>query len=108
MRSASAAIGAADKKELHDIAKQNIQSVTVVGHASRRVDGVTDPVRRKMINFQMAQKRADAVVRELKKAGANPSWVQAVSQGDDTPNPDPGAMSQEDADRRAEVYVDGK
>lgn len=109
----SATLGKADVKNLQQLA-QGIKrtaddvSVTVVGHASKRVDGVTDPIRKKMINFEMAQKRANAVTRELKKSGVNPAWVRTVSQGDDAPNPAPGTRSQEDADRRAEVYMDSK
>lgn len=82
-------------------------AVTVVGHASKRVDGVSDPLRRKMINFEMAQKRANAVTNELNRAGLSPAWVQAVSKGDEEPNPAPGGRSQEAADRRVDVYVNG-
>jgi len=56
---------------------------------------------------KMAQKRADAVTLELHKAGARPAWVQAISKGDEEPNPTPGNMRQNDADRRVDVYVDG-
>ena len=100
-----------EKKSLHNLAKglgQNATAsvaVTVVGHASQRVDGETDPVRRKMINFEMAQKRANAVTGELNRAGLNPAWVQAVSKGDEEPNAQPGGRSQEAADRRVDVYV---
>lgn len=83
-------------------------SVTVVGHASTRVDTTDDPVRRKMINFEIAQKRASAVSRELGRAGVNPDWVQAVSKGDEEPNPNPGGMSQEAADRRVQIYTNTK
>lgn len=79
--------------------------ITVVGHASQRVDGVTDPIRRKEINYEMAQKRAVAVTRELSKAGVNPAWIQSVSKGDDEPNASPGGRSQEAADRRVEIYT---
>lgn len=109
----SASLGKTDKKNLQQLAKgikrtADDVSVTVVGHASKRVDGVSDPIRKKMINFEMAQKRANAVTHELKKSGVNPAWVRTVSQGDDAPNPAPGTRSQEDADRRAEVYMDSK
>jgi len=111
-RHASARIGRGDGKKLLTLAKsvrgENV-SVIVVGHASARVDHVTDPVRRKMINLAMAQKRANAVTRALHRDGLKPSWVQAVSRGDEEPNPlPPPGMSQEAADRRAEVYVDDK
>jgi outer membrane protein OmpA-like peptidoglycan-associated protein len=80
-------------------------AITVVGHASTRVDTTDDPVRRKTINFEVAQKRADAVTRVLNSAGVNPSMVQAISRGDDEPNPNPGSRSQEAADRRVQIYT---
>lgn len=83
-------------------------SLTVVSHASKRVNGVSDPVRKKEINFEMAQKRANAVTMALKNAGVNPAWIEAISKGDEEPNPNPGGMSQEDADRRAEVFMRGR
>ena len=108
----SAAIAASDRRQLKEIAsglKRSTTdiSVTVVGHASKRVDGVADPVKRKMVNFEMAQKRSNAVTTELGKAGVRPDWVRTVSMGDDVPNPDPGSKSQEEADRRVELYVAG-
>jgi outer membrane protein OmpA-like peptidoglycan-associated protein len=107
----SAAIGKSDRDTLKMWAKglnaadAGNMAVTVVGHASARVDGVNDPVRRKMVNFEMAQKRANAVTHALTQAGVNPSWVQAVSKGDEEPNANPGVRSQEEADRRADIYV---
>jgi len=108
----SAAIAAGDKKSLHSLATSvspdNSSLLTIVGHASKRVDGVNDPVKKEMINFRMAQKRADAVTRELGRAGLNPAWIVAVSKGDKEPNPAPGARDQESADRRVEVYMGDK
>lgn len=106
----SAIVKKSDKAKLKKVAtrakkKKNVE-VTVVGHASKRVDGVRDPVERSMINLAMAQKRADAVMKELTRAGLSPGWVRAVSKGDEEPNPDPRDMPQEVADRRAEVYMD--
>lgn len=74
-------------------------AVTVVGHASHRVNGVTDPIQKRMINFEMAQKRANAVTSVLHDAGVSPAWVKSVSKGDDE------AGSREAADRRVEVYL---
>lgn len=107
----SSNLTAAEKASLHNLAQglsQNATAtvaVTVVGHASKRVDGVTDPLRRKMINFEMAQKRANAVTHELNSAGLNPAWVQAVSKGDEEPNTQAAGRAQEAADRRVDVYV---
>ena len=109
----SSVIAQSDKKHLKELASglkrtANDVSVTIIGHASKRVDGVSDPIEKKMVNFEMAQKRANAVTAELKKSGVNPAWVRTVSKGDDAPNQNPGTKSQEDADRRAEVYMDSK
>jgi outer membrane protein OmpA-like peptidoglycan-associated protein len=108
----SARIGSIDHKKLattaHKLHKRAGASVTVVGHASHRVNGVTDPVRKKEINFEMAQKRANAVTSALTQSGVDPGWVLAVSKGDDEPNPHRGKRSQEAADRRVEVFVNGQ
>lgn len=74
-------------------------NLTVVGHASKRVDGVSDPVRRQMINLEMAQKRANAVVSALKKSGVKPSWIETVSKGDEM------ATGNESTDRRVDLYM---
>jgi outer membrane protein OmpA-like peptidoglycan-associated protein len=79
--------------------------VTVVGHASTRVDGTSDPYLRKEINFNMGQKRANAVSGVLTDAGVDPGRVTAVTKGDDEPNPNPGSRSQEAADRRVDIYT---
>lgn len=104
----SAKIAPGDKKRLTNFGDSvktdpNVD-LTVVGHASTRVDGTNDPVKKKEINFAIAQKRATAVSKVLKNAGVNPGTIEAVSQGDDVPNPDPGSRDQESADRRVEVY----
>ncbi|MFH1158728.1 MAG: OmpA family protein [Pseudomonadota bacterium] len=100
-----------DSKNLHELTKSLVQiarhyKLSVVGHASTRTDHVTDPVRKKMINLKMAQRRADAVKRELNKAGVKPDWILVTSSGDSDPNPNPGDRTQEAADRRVEVYMD--
>src|SRR5262249_36989903 len=99
---ASAAIGKKDKSDLRSLARRvkskTDVAVMVVGHASHRVNRVKDPMKKKLINLAMAQKRADSVTRELRKNGLKPAWVQAVSKGDEEPNPNPGHMQQEAAD----------
>ncbi len=105
----SAHIAAADHRALAVHAKRirakHHVALTVVGHASHRVNTTNDPERKKEINFEMAQKRADAVTNVLEQDGVSPSWVMAVSKGDDEPNPHRGKRSQEAADRRVELFV---
>jgi outer membrane protein OmpA-like peptidoglycan-associated protein len=108
----SARIGARDHKHLAVVAKKVMKrqspNLTVVGHASRRVNTTDDPVRKKEINFEMAQKRANAVTNALTQQGVDPGWVMAVSKGDEEPNLHRGKRSQESADRRVEVFVNGQ
>jgi outer membrane protein OmpA-like peptidoglycan-associated protein len=93
-----------DKSAIKQIAKKPAKDYTVIGHASARVDNVTDPVRKKMVNFKMAQKRANSVMQELKKAGVKPDVVTAISKGDEEPAADLHGKSQEAADRRVDLY----
>jgi len=107
----SSNIGAADQNGIQKLATKlgradGDYSVNVVGHASKRVDHVSDPARKRMINFKIAQKRADAVSDELQDAGVEPERVTSVSRGDEEPNPNRRGRPQEEADRRVDVYMD--
>lgn len=107
----SASINKTERRNLRELGESlartsNPYRLSVIGHASKRVNGVTDPVQKKMINFEMAQKRANVVTEQLRAAGADPSWVMASSRGDVDPNRRPGGKSREAADRRVEVYMD--
>lgn len=66
----------------------------VTGHASHR--GA-----RQAANDKIAQKRAEAVARELHRLGGD--TVSVLSEGADVPNPQAIGMSQEAADRRVDV-----
>ena len=88
-----------------DNVRQNNSNVTVVGHASTRVDGNVSPDRRNEINYDIAQRRANNVAGVLTDAGVDPGQVTAVSKGDSEANPNPGSRSQEAADRRVEIYT---
>lgn len=108
----SAKISTVDRRSLHELAESLVHTtpdqyhLSVVGHASKRVNNVTDPMKKRMINFAVAQKRANAVTSEMRKAGVKPNWVIVSARGDEEPNPNPGDKSQEAADRRVEVYLD--
>ena len=106
----SAGVGGIDRKNLRELAQSLARNgapykLDVVGHASKPVNNVRDPIQREMINFKMAQKRADAVTSVLVKAGATPQWVVSTSLGDKQPNPHRDGKSRDAADRRAEVYL---
>jgi len=107
----SSRIGVLDRKNLQKLAKKlqyyhSEYKVDVVGHASKRVDNVDDPAQIRLINFTMAQKRADAVTHALDNVGVDPDRVATISRGDEVPNPDRDGRTQEAADRRVEIYVD--
>lgn len=70
----------------------------VTGHASRRVKG---GAHRQAVNNKIAQRRAEAVARELYRLGGD--TVSVLSEGAGVPNPQPIGMSQEAADRRVDV-----
>ena len=106
----SAKIGRMDHKNLHELARSLVHNngdykLNVVGHASKRVNHVRDPIEKRMINFKMAQRRANAVANDLLQAGLSPSWVIATSMGDEQSNARRNGKSQEAADRRAEVFL---
>jgi outer membrane protein OmpA-like peptidoglycan-associated protein len=106
----SSRISKIDHKNLRELAQSLKRSgssykLNVVGHASKRVNHVKDPVKRQMINFKMAQKRANAVAQALIKSGASPDYVEATSVGDSQPNTHRHGKSHEAADRRAEIYL---
>jgi outer membrane protein OmpA-like peptidoglycan-associated protein len=106
----SAAISRVDRQELRELA-QSLGSngaeyrLDVVGHASKRVNHVSDPVRRQMINFKIAQRRANAVASTLRNAGVSPEWIVATSAGDTQPNAHREGKTKEAADRRTEVFL---
>jgi len=106
----SSSISKIDHKNLRELAQSLKRSgasykLNVVDHASKRVNHVKDPVKRQMINFKMAQKRANAVAQALIKNGATPDYVEATSAGDSQPNTHRHGKSHEAADRRAEIYL---
>lgn len=106
----SASISSIERQNLRELAQSLANNgkqyrLDVVGHASKKVNHVRSALKRKMINFKMAQRRADAVTALLVKAGATPDWVVATSAGDSQPNPHRNGKSREAADQRAEVYL---
>lgn len=100
----SSRIGAHDLKKLKVIA-ENLQygqgyTIRVVGHASKKVYNVKDPISKRIVNLEMAMKRASAVSAALYRAGLKPGWVETVSQGD-TGSYMP--HTQEDVNRRVDI-----
>ena len=103
----SAALSREDRNRLADMAKGIGQGgiIHVTGHASPRVEGVNDPVLRRIINLKMSMKRAEAVSAQLLRTGIAPERVETLGMGDTRPNANPGKRGQDAADRRVEIYL---
>lgn len=95
----SAGLGSAERARMVSAAKAFGGPIRVVGHASRRVDGVEDPVLRRIINLKMSLKRAEAVSAALYRAGIDPAQVETVGLGDARAR----SGGSEEADRRVDI-----
>lgn len=107
----SSKIKLADKQKIKTLSdtlksKKDDYKVSVVGHASKRVDGVNDPARKKAINFQIAKLRASNVKREFSNNGVASDMVLTSSKGDEDAIANPGDLAHEVSDRRVDVYLD--
>ncbi len=80
-------------------------TIRVVGHASSRTRNM-DPVRHKMVNWDVSTSRADTVAKAFLKLGiaANDLYVGAVA--DNEPVYYEVMPSGEAGNRRAEIYID--
>lgn len=104
----SARLSPVDKTALRAVAqdvKAKDADVTVVGHASSRVDGDVSAQRADDLNYNISNKRAIAVTNELTQQGVSPSKISAVAKGDQQPNAHTGDKTQEAADRRVEIFA---
>ena len=79
--------------------------VRVVGHASSRTRNM-DPVRHKLVNFQVSAARADAVARELARLGVSRDAIQVAAVGDEEPEYYEIMPSGEAGNRRADVFLE--
>lgn len=98
-----------DVKILRDVLKlksqKKGQQVVVVGHASSRTRNM-DPVKHKMVNFQISMSRADIVAKELHRLGLKSSELTIDAVSDTQPAYFEIMPSGEVGNRRAEVYID--
>lgn len=79
--------------------------IRVVGHASSRTRN-TDPVKHKMINFQVSVARADAIAAELMRQGADRAELQVDAISDSAPQFLEVMPTGEAGNRRAEIYLE--
>jgi len=104
----SSNLNSRDRSILRDVLrlqKERGGRIHVIGHASSRTRN-TDPVRHKMINFQVSAARADAVARELVRLGAPKMDIQVDAVSDSQPRFYEFMPSGEAGNRRAEIYLE--
>jgi len=107
---ASSKINKKDLNKLYDLSSDIAAidggvKVSVVGHASKRVYNVNDPILIRKINKKMSELRAMAVSKQLNKMGIATNMLIVNAEGADDPNPHPGKLTQEAADRRVDIYL---
>ncbi|MBL6946311.1 MAG: OmpA family protein [Rhodospirillales bacterium] len=78
--------------------------IEVVGHASSRTANM-DPVRHKMVNFQVSENRASNVARTLIKLGARSDAIVVTAKSDIDPMYYEIMPSGEAGNRRVEVFL---
>lgn len=88
-----------------ELKKERGGRIRVVGHASSRTRN-TDPVKHKMINFQVSVARADAIAAELMRMGADRAELQVDAISDSSPQYMEVMPTGEAGNRRAEIYLE--
>ncbi len=79
--------------------------IRVVGHASSRTRTM-DPIKHKMVNFNVSVSRADAVARHLLQRGVTKDRIAVGAVSDADPKFYEVMPTGEAGNRRAEVYID--
>lgn len=85
--------------------KQSGARVRVVGHASSRTRNM-DPMSHHMVNFKVSLDRANAVARELRRRGVNPSTVTVEAVSDTQPVFIEVMPAGEAGNRRVEILIE--
>lgn len=108
-KNGSARLTGKDLRILQDVLKlkrqKNGQRIVVVGHASSRTNNM-DPVRHKIVNFQISVSRADVVAKELARLGLKSDELSIDAVSDTEPAYFEIMPSGEAGNRRAEVFID--
>ncbi|AEP09363.1 ompA family protein [Micavibrio aeruginosavorus ARL-13] len=105
----SAALSATTRQVLGSVAQRYLEQtpgymVEVGGHASTRTD-VADPVKSRIINFDMSMKRAMAVTKQLIRDGVPVDVVKATAYGDTHPAVVENSAADEARNRRVEIIT---
>lgn len=104
----SANLDSRDRAVLRKVAALQAQSggtVRIIGHASSRTRSM-DPVRHKMVNYQMSVARAESVARALAALGTPRDRIVVGAVGDTEPVYYEVMPSGEAGNRRTEIYID--
>jgi flagellar motor protein MotB len=104
----SSVVRAPDRRVLRQVIVQHKKvggTIRVVGHASRRTK-TNDPIRHKMVNFQVSTARADRVAQELIKMGVKANKLFIGSVSDSEPLYHEYMPSGEAGNRRTEIFID--
>jgi len=97
-----------DLQVLQKVAALQQQSggvVRIIGHASSRTRSM-DPVRHKMVNYNVSVARADAIAKQLVRLGATKGRVLVGAVSDTQPKYYEVMPTGEAGNRRAEIYID--
>lgn len=104
----SADLEARDRAILRDVValqRERGGTIRVVGHASSRTVNM-DPVRHKLVNYDISSARAETVAKTLAEFGAKANGVVVVAKSDTDPLYYEFMPSGEAGNRRTEIYLD--
>lgn len=104
----SAGLNGTDRRVLRQVAallQQQGGTIRIIGHASSRTRAM-DPVRHKMVNYNVSVARADHIARELVRLGAPKNQILIGAVSDSEPLYFEVMPSGEAGNRRAEIYID--
>lgn len=90
--------GARDVQKLAGFLMQNTERMVVV-------EGYTDNTGSDSYNQRLSERRADAVFRELTRAGVDPKRIQTLGYGEEYPVADNASPSGRAMNRRVEVTI---
>ena len=103
----SANVSYADRQilaEVGQLLKERGGSLHVIGHASSRTRNM-EPVRHKLVNFEVSADRADVVAKELQSLGVPKELITIAAASDSQPLYYEIMPSGEAGNRRAEIYL---
>ena len=106
-RNGSAALSARDRQIIANalqLKKERGGHIHIIGHASSRTRSL-DPIKHKMLNFNVSVDRADAVARELIRLGIKKEELVVDAISDTQPMYFEFMPTGEAGNRRAEIYL---